>query len=158
MKTKFTIKKAGINRMTKFILLILFLIPIGTFGQKSHENEWWYPIIQKHKVELQTYNSYEKIFEMGTTSTIDNKIVTLENAFFIILESDDKYSIITFSLAYHDLDKSIIEGNNCTWKSFSIKSKNIEPTEQFKCKKLKYDLISKKAKITDIEESAIVIK
>ena len=48
---------------------------------------------------------------MGTTNTIDNRIVTLENAFFLLIETDDSYSIITFPLAYHDLDKGIIEGN-----------------------------------------------
>ena len=152
MKTRFIIRKVGFIRIAMASLVILFLIPIGTYGQKkSQEKEWWYPIIQKHKVELQAYNAYEKVFEMGTTNTIDNRTVTLENAFFLLIETDDNYSIVTFPLAYHDLDKGIIEGNNCTWESFSIKSENIKPTERVKCRYLRYDLKSHKGIIMDIE-------
>lgn len=151
MKTIFAVKKTDVSRTTIVIFAILFLIPMGTFGQESHKNAWWYPIIQKHKVELQSFNSYDKVFEMGTTNTIDNNIVTLENAFFLILGTDDEYSIVTSPLAYHDLDKGLIEGNNCTWVSFSMKSEDIKPTEQFKCKKLNYNLRSKKGVIIGVE-------
>ena len=152
MDTRFMIRKVGFIRIAIASLVILSLISIGTYGQKnSQEKEWWYPIIQKHKVELQAYNAYEKVFEMGTTNTIDNRIVTLENAFFLLIETDDNYSIVTFPLAYHDLDKGIIEGNNCTWESFSIKSENIKPTERVKCRYLRYDLKSHKGIIMDIE-------
>jgi hypothetical protein len=47
---------------------------------------------------------------MGSTNFVDNKIVTLENAFFLIKDSD-RYTIIKTPLAYHDIDKNIIKGD-----------------------------------------------
>ena len=113
MHTGYIIRQAGYSRIVIACLVFLFLIQMGTYGQKeSQKKEWWYPIIKNQKVELQAYNVYDKVFEMGTTNLMENSIVTLENAFFLLKDTDDNYSIVTFPLAYHDLAKGIIEGNN----------------------------------------------
>ena len=59
MNTRFIIIKVGFIRVAIASLVILFLITVVTYGQKnSQDEEWWYSIIQKHKVELQAYNAY----------------------------------------------------------------------------------------------------
>ena len=60
---------------------------------------WWTSVSLKHDITLHSYNGFNTLVEMGYTNSIDNKIVTLENAIFIIKQSADKYLIIRSPLA-----------------------------------------------------------
>jgi beta-lactamase regulating signal transducer with metallopeptidase domain len=133
---KYSLIKSRINMMTKpnplhnsilrkFSAISLFLIMAITltFSQEikkqeikkidngmNLENEWWTPILKKHNIVPSGFNNFENVFEMGTSNSINGRIVTLENAIFIINYSD-KYTIIKTPLAIHDLDKNIIHGD-----------------------------------------------
>lgn len=128
---KYSFIKSRINMMTKsnplhnsilrkFSAISLFLVIAITltFSQEikkinpgmNFENEWWTPILKKHNIIPNGFNNFGKVFEMGTKNSIDGRIVTLENAVFVINDSD-KYTIIKTPLAIHDLDKNIIKGD-----------------------------------------------
>jgi beta-lactamase regulating signal transducer with metallopeptidase domain len=128
---KYSFIKSRINMMTKsnplhnsilrkFSAISLFLIMAITltFSQEikkidtgmNFKNEWWTPILKKHNIIPSGFNNFGKVFEMGTTNSIDGRIVTLENAVFVITDSG-KYTIIKTPLAIHDLDKNIIKGD-----------------------------------------------
>ncbi len=108
------------------------------FGQENKpkgsvmnfENEWWYSILKKHKIEPSGFNNFEKVFEMGTKNTINNRVVTLENAFFLIKSNSDEYYILKSPLAYHDLDKNIITCDKGTMETYKLKSEDTEPFEK----------------------------
>ena len=131
----------------KLATVPLFLILLITFaiGQNnkpiignvmSIENEWWYPILKKHNIEPSGFNNYEKVFEMGSKNSINNKVVTLENAFFLIRTNDDNYHILKSPLAFHDLDKNIISCDDGIIETFSLNSNNIKPLHKKIFKKL----------------------
>jgi hypothetical protein len=118
MMTKSIPQHYAILRKISAISVFLFIAITLTFSQeikktgynKYSENNWWYPILKSHNIEPHAYNGFSNVFEMGSTNFVDNKIVTLENAFFLIKDSD-RYTIIKTPLAYHDIDKNIIKGD-----------------------------------------------
>jgi hypothetical protein len=103
--------------LRKFSAISLFLIMAITltFSQEikkldkgmNFENEWWYPILQKHNKLPSGFNNFEKVFEMGSKNSISNRIVTLENA-FVLLKLDNGYAILESPLLIHDLNKNEI--------------------------------------------------
>jgi hypothetical protein len=114
---------------------------------------WWSPILLKHNIKRVRSNAYNNLIEMGSTNSIDNNIVRLDNAFFLIRQGDDKYLIIRSSLAYHDLKKNIIEGADGTIETYSFKSKDTKPLETFASKNFKYQLKDSSYKAERIEFS-----
>lgn len=118
MMTKSNPIHNSILRKVSAISLFLIMSITLTFSQEikkidtgmNLENEWWIPILKKHNITPTAFNNFGKVFEMGTTNSIDGRIVTLENAVFVINDSD-KYTIIRTPLAIHDLDKNIIKGD-----------------------------------------------
>ena len=124
-------------RKIAIVPLVLILAITMTFSQENLpkdslsniENEWWYPILKKHHIELQTFNNFENVFEMGTTNSINDKIVTLKNALFIIKKNADKYDIIRSPLAYHDLKRNGIKADKGSIETYSFDSKDLDPIE-----------------------------
>ncbi len=118
MMTKSNPLHKSILRKSLAISLFLLMAITLTFSQeikktdfdKKYQEAWWYPILKKHNMEARAFNTFDPVFEMGTTNSIDGRIVTLENAVFVINDSD-KYTIIKTPLAIHDLDKNIIKGD-----------------------------------------------
>jgi|GEM_PF-3281698 len=145
MMTQRTSSNVTIFRKLATVPLFLILIITLAVGQNnkpiisnvmSIENEWWYPILKKHNIEPSGFNNYEKVFEMGTKNSINNKVVTLENAFFLIRTNDDNYHILKSPLAFHDLDKNIISCDDGILETFSFNSNNIKPLHKKIFKKL----------------------
>ena len=145
MMTQRTSPNVAIFRKLATVPLFLILFITLAVGQNSKpimgngmslENEWWYPILKKHNIEPLGFNNYEKVFEMGTKNSINNKIVTLENAFFLIRTNDDNYHILKSPLAFHDLDKNIISCDDGIIETFSFNSNNIKPLHKKIFKKL----------------------
>ena len=109
----------SILRKLSAISLFLIMAITLTFSQEikkidtgmNFENEWWIPILKKHNITPTAFNNFGKVFEMGTTNSIDGGIVTLENAVFVIRSDSDAYTIIKTPHAIHDLDKNIIRGD-----------------------------------------------
>jgi len=108
------------------------------------ENTWWYPILKELNIEASAYNTFENVFEMGTKNSIDNGIVTLENAVFLIRNDSVNYQVLEFPLAYHDLDSNIIRGENAKLTHYRILNQSITKEEEYTFKGLIYNINGKK--------------
>jgi len=125
--------KAIIRKIAAFHLFLILAITL-TFGQeiKQHndlmnfQNEWWYPILKKLNIEPSGFNNFDGIFEMGSKNVINNGIVTLEDAFFLI-KKDYGYIIIKSPLAYHDTETNTIKAAQGTIEYYYDDSKNNLP-------------------------------
>lgn len=112
------------------------------------DNQWWYPILQKQNLNPSGFNNFEKVFEMGTTNSISDGLVTLENAVFIIRPEGDAYTIIRAPKAFHDLKKNVIEAFEGTMESYNLKSKEVLSSMTFD--NLTYQVDSKRARATNV--------
>jgi len=155
MMTKdYPLHKALLRKISA-VVLFLFMAFTLTFSQEiqktdkvNHfENEWWYPILKKHNLEPLRSNNFEKVFEMGSSNSISEKrIVTLNDAFFLIKQGDNEYMIIKASIGHHDLNKNIIDGDNgVTIEMYNTNSADIIPLKTISCKRLSFDLNKNKA-------------
>ncbi|MGV8096911.1 MAG: M56 family metallopeptidase [Mangrovibacterium sp.] len=129
MMTKNISSTKSMVRKITIVPLVLILAVSLTFSQenlskeslKNFDKEWWYPIIEKHKIEPQAFNNFENVFEMGSSNSIENGIVTLTDALFIIRENYG-YMILKSPLAYHDLDKNTISADEGVVETFKDNS------------------------------------
>jgi beta-lactamase regulating signal transducer with metallopeptidase domain len=146
-----TINNSSANSMVRkvaIVPLVLFLAVSLSFSQQkslsdsstTYEKEWWFPILKKHDIELQAFNNFGDVFEMGTENTINDGIVSLKNATFIIKKDDNKYDIIRSSIAYHNIEKNSIKGENGSIESFSFDSKDIKSLETLEFTSLDVEL------------------
>jgi hypothetical protein len=101
---------------------------------------WWTSVALKHDISLHGYNGFNTLVEMGSTNSIDNKIVTLENAIFIIKQGTGKYLIIRSPLAYHNLTTKMIEGKEGTFEIYSFNSSDLKPIEKYSLQDFKYQV------------------
>jgi hypothetical protein len=127
-----------------FAQLFLFLIIFTSFGQgtqkndtgKNFEDEWWIPILVKHKAEMKGSNNFKNIFEMGETNSVKDGIATITNAFVILRDKSGNYSIIESQLLTHDFNKELIITNEGTMKVYRKDSKPTEPITIIQIKKM----------------------
>jgi hypothetical protein len=159
---KYSIIKFRLKMMTKSnplhsavlskIAAVALLLIVGislTFGQeiknkdfeKNYKKAWWYPILKLHNMKARAFNTFDPVFEMGSTNSINGKIVTLENAVFLIKSDKDQYIIIKSPIAYHDLDKKTIRAENGTYEAYLFKSEYTNPSETMTFKNLNYQII-----------------
>ena len=155
MMTKNNSLVKSIVRRTAIVPLVFILAVTLTFSQKTissdslfhFDNEWWYPIIEKHNIEILTFNNFQDVFEMGTSNSIDNRIVTLTDALFIIREKDG-YKILKSPLAYHDLEKNIIKGDEGVMETYKSESEDTIPSEKHSFKKFILEINKEKSTYT----------
>jgi len=100
------------------------------------ENEWWIPILVKHKVDIKGSNNFKNIFEMGETNSIKDGVCTLTNAFVILRDKSGNYSIIESPLLTHDFNKELIITNEGTMKVYRKDSKPTEPVAAMQIQKM----------------------
>lgn len=145
---KYSFIKSRLNMMTKSsplhnaimrklfaITLFLIMAITLTFSQEirkvdstmNYQESWWYPILKKHNIEPRGFNTFDPVFEMGTTNTISENIVTLKNAIFLIRQDSNIYIIMKSPLAYHNLDTKTIEAEEATLKMYSTLSRDTLP-------------------------------
>ena len=89
--------------------------------EANNQNEWWFPILKKLNIEPHNINNYDNMFEMCSKSTNNNRIITLEDAFFLIknkLKWKNNYYIVKSKTAFHDLDKKIITCEGGTMEEY----------------------------------------
>jgi hypothetical protein len=149
MMTKSSPLHNAILRKLSAISLFLIMAITLTFSQEikkvdstmNYEKAWWYPILKKHNIEPRGFNTFDPVFEMGTTNSIDDKMVTLKNAIFLIRQDSNSYIIIKSPLAYHNLDKKIIEAAEGTMESYYTKSKDTIPIATYSFKSLTYQIV-----------------
>ena len=101
---------------------------------------WWTSVALQHDINLHAYNGFNTLVEMGSTNSIDNKIVTLVDAIFIIKQSSDKYLIIRSPIAYHNLTTKMIEGKEGTFEIYSFNSSDLKPIEKYSLQNFKYQV------------------
>jgi hypothetical protein len=106
----------------------------------SNPEPWWTSVALKHDINLHAYNGFNTLVEMGSTNSIDNKVVTLEDAIFIIKQSSDKYLIIRSPLAYHNLTTKMIEGKEGAFETYSFNSSDLKPIEKYSLQNFKYQV------------------
>ncbi len=148
---------SGKKAMGKYVVfpLFLFLVLTLTFcegEQKSnfdpyanmefYANDWWKPILEKHDITPRAYNNFESIFEMGSTNSIDeNSVVTLTDAFFLILKNENSYAILRSPSATHNLKTGIISGAEGTLETYDLYQAAPEPTGLIEMKNFIYQLV-----------------
>jgi hypothetical protein len=151
MTKNYPMNNAILRKLSAISLITILAITLScsketpkTGNTLNFENEWWSPILEKHDLTPSGFNNFEKVFEMGTTNSITNRIVTLENALFLLKPEGDEYTIIRSPKAFHDLDKNIIEAEEGTMESYSLKSKDANPLRTFSFAYLKYQVDNRK--------------
>ncbi len=86
MMTKSNPSHNAIMRKISAISLFLIIAVTLTFSQeikrpdysKDYEKAWWYPILKLHNLEPGGFNTFDPVFEMGTTNSIDKRMVNLK--------------------------------------------------------------------------------
>lgn len=154
-----------IKRIVAIPLFILLAVTI-TFSQEtkpaessqeekvsSDKNDWWKPIIEKHNIEITAYNNFEHVFEMGSTNSIEDGVVTLTDALFIIRNSGDQYTIVKSPIAYHYLSTNIIKGEEGSLEVYDSEYGN-EPKAILETKGFEYQVYSDAGSVTGRRISA----
>jgi BlaR1 peptidase M56 len=100
---------------------------VKTESVAASANDWWKPILERHGIVASAYNNFEYVFEMGSSNSIENSVVTLTDAFFLIRESENLYTFIKSPLATHDLESNMIKGSEAIFESYDTE-KGIVPT------------------------------
>ncbi len=151
MTKNFPNNNAILRKLSAISLIIILAITFSCSKETPNigslfnfENDWWSPILKKLNLTPSGFNNFEKVFEMGTTNSITNRIVTLENALFLLKPDGDGYTIIKSPKAFHDLDKNIIEAEEGTIESYSLKSRDDNPVIKFSFSHLKYQVDDQK--------------
>jgi len=102
-------------------------------------NDWWKPILSKHDITPRAYNNFEYVFEMGSTNSIGyDNVVTLNDAFFLVRNGGNAYTIIRSPLAYHDLETNTISGAECTVEVYDPDKGGLEPIQTMDMYDFKY--------------------
>jgi hypothetical protein len=148
MMTKNNSSMKSMVRKITIVPLVLILAITLTFSQENvskeslmnFDTEWWYPILEKHNIEPKAFNSFEYVFEMGSSNSIENRVVTLKDALFIVKRDNDEYTIIKSPLAYHNLDKNIIKGEKGTYETYNFSDKELKPLKVLEMKQFMYEI------------------
>lgn len=83
----------------------------------TENSEWLHTIMTKHKIKQHPFTCFENVFELGSTISIENRVVTLTDA-LIIVRKNDGYSLIKSPLAYRELDKKILNGDKVVIENY----------------------------------------
>lgn len=143
MMTKINSSMKSMVSKVAIIPLVLILAVSLTFSQENlskeslmnFNKEWWFPIIEKHKIELQAFNNFENVFEMGSSNSIEDRIVTLTDALFIFGGDNDRYVILKSPLAYHDLNKNTIRADEGIVETYQYNAEDTSPISNYSFKK-----------------------
>ncbi len=143
---------SAIKRLAAIPLFILLAVTI-TFSQEdkpadpgtveeviSGQNDWWKPILEKHNIEIAAYNNFEYVFEMGSTNSIDNLTVTLTDAFILLRNEGDEYTMIRSPKAFHDLETNTISGAEGVIESYNPEKGGLEPVRILQMKDFKFHI------------------
>ena len=132
----------------------------------NYEKGWWRPVVQKHNIDMKTFNLiYEiktdslnfvllsKFSEMGTSDSLNKKVSNFKDAIFIFQEINDTYWIITSESVSQDSEKNIIECKNGKMECFSFKSADIIPIKSLSYQEFKFNTKANSIYITSGSDS-----
>jgi hypothetical protein len=157
MINKFKSLESANFRKFAVITLFLFVEMIPAFGQKNILNDkhgWWYPIIQRHNIDLKSYNysnSFtlvkpdttfnERCIELGKSDSLKNRNVAFKDAIFISKGNNDNYYyIIKSAIAHHDFDRDLLVMEKSTMERFNLDSKDINPISSDSIDIIRFDI------------------
>jgi hypothetical protein len=155
--TKNQISATRSFRKIIFLQILLVMIFTVSCNKKKNQNsrqaawqsEWWYPLIQKHKIDLNQF-SYKATFncindsnvivsrwlELGNDNGSDEKYIKLKDALLIVVFDTaniklvkQNYWILSTRGIFHDPERKIIdyERGKLTW--YDINDKDIIPLD-----------------------------
>ena len=135
--TKINIPSTRTIRKIAFLQIFLLLFLTVSCGRKNSQNsnqiafqsEWWYPFIQKHKIDLSQFNykvtfnsvndsnfTINKWLELGNDNGSDEKYLKLKDAIIIVMfdttnlqPSKGNYWILTTPGIFQDLERKTID-------------------------------------------------
>ena len=126
MIKQFSPAKAIVGKVIAISALLLIAITFSCNQEAIEQNpfidsknEWWQPILEAHNVEPGGYNNFDNVFEMGSTNSINDGIVTLKDA-FVLIKRDSAYLMLKSPLVYHDLNSKTITAETGTMESFKL--------------------------------------
>jgi hypothetical protein len=146
-----------VRRIT--FLQISFLLLALTFscGKKNSQNsrqidyksEWWYPVVQKHKIDLKQFNYIasfvcvndsnfivNKWLELGSDNGSDEKYLKLKDALIIVMfdttnlkSSKQNYWILSSPSIFHDLERKTIDYDSGKTVWYDINDNDVMPLD-----------------------------
>lgn len=164
MMTKENPGKFVFLRKLSSVLLFFMMTATLTFSQDTltinkpepsgnFENEWWFPLLRKHNIDLKHYTYFgnykpgqgdstgQTALELGCNASINKKLFTLKEPVFIIRENDDTYTLITAEFASLDMANSRKIWIKGKIEGFKFKTMDLNPTQS-----LTYDTLSMDSK------------
>ena len=152
-----------------WLYLILLLGSTSTFCQENnpnkpspdYEKEWWFPITQKHNIDLKNFTAINNlkagminslkysVVEMGNNGRINGRTMTLDKIICIYRENDKEYNFVTAESATHDIDMKQVTCMNGKIEVFSLESKDLKPKISTIFEKLQIDFETNKAIVTN---------
>ena len=108
------------------------------------ENTWWYPIVQKHAIDISRHNFRfgfsvikpdtafnEKWIELGMSDSLNYEKVSYKNGIVISKDKSGRYFIKWSEFGQHDFIHNNIAWKNVKAESFNFDSAGIEPLETY---------------------------
>ncbi len=161
---------AFLRKLSSFLLFFIMALTL-TFSQeitkvdlsKKYDNEWWFPLLQKHNIDLKKYTfmgNYKPIsgdsigytaLELGYNAIIDKKTLTLKDPIFIIKENEDVYNFIVAKFASHNLVTNEYKWGDGKLDEYKFKSIDLKPTQSFSFDTLLIDSKTHKALIKNVK-------
>lgn len=176
MMTKSNPLHKSILRKLSAISLFLVLAISLTFSQENGKvdvpetilNKWWYPLLQKHNIDLNQYNfigdhmpgpSDSTNFislELGIDAKLDDGTFTLKDPVFIYKENDEVYNLIVAKFASHHLGAKEYTWLNGKVEDYKFDSKDLKPTHSISFDELSIDMKTHIATIKNIIKDKVV--
>jgi hypothetical protein len=152
MTKQVTPLRAAFGRTASLFLFLLIAMTISCHREiiepvilSDKQVEWWEPILKVHNIEPAAYNNFPHVFEMGTTNSINDGVVSLENAFFLFRPVDfhskevdeNSYIMLEAPFATHDLNTDSIKTDHGKIRMFALKEGKITSVNQYTFSKMK---------------------
>jgi hypothetical protein len=153
-----------------WVHLLLILGITSTFCQETkptnpsqnYEKEWWFPVIQKLKIDLKSFTAINNFktgstdstrysaVEMGNNGVINGRIMKLERIICVYKENNKEYNLVTAEFATHDMDMKQVKWTNGKMEVFSLGSEIFQPKKSISFDELQIDFETNKALIKNI--------
>ena len=159
MTAYYTLSTSAIRKIAVLQIMILLSLVLS-FGQnQKHDSsttdlkkEWWYPIIQKHNIDISQFN-YKATFtvlnnnviqsywlELGKCDTLKDQYLKSKNAIIIVMYDTNfvkvakrkNYYIQSIKNLMHDLKRNTIDTDYFVERWYDIKDKKIIPLDSIK--------------------------
>jgi len=129
MKKKYSEFEGRIGKLASIAMFVALSITISCnqevveIAASIEGSEWWKPILEDHSIPLRSFNNLKNVFEMGDRNSINNGMVELENAFFLInsnyYDKGTSYVMVEAPFATHHLETDTVRAANGALRIYS---------------------------------------